>query len=174
MRILLANHVPFDDPEAGPQTRELADRWREAGDRPRCLIVDRHEGEHDRLDVRRVLCRRDDPRAELPFDVPCLTNQASTRLTFGDLTDRQLACYREALRRSLDAEIAHFNPHLIHVQHIWLLGHLALEAGVPYLLAAHGPELAAYRADARFRRFADEAAENAGRIVVARETEEKG
>jgi hypothetical protein len=169
MRILLANHVPFDGPEAGPQTRELALRWLEAGEPARCLIVDRQEANHDGLAVRRVLCRRDDPRAELPFDIPCLISHGGGGPTFDDLTDDQLARYREALRRSLDAEIAEFNPHVVHVQHIWLLAHLALEAGVPYVLTAHGPELAAYRAKARFRRYADEAAENAGRILVANE-----
>ncbi len=168
MRILLANHVPFDGPEAGPQTRELALRWLEAGERARCLIVDRKEVNHDGLAVRRVLCRPDDPRAEIPFDIPRLISHEGGP-TFDDLTDEQLARYREALRRSLDAEIAEFNPHVVHVQHIWLLAHLALEAGVPYLLTAHGPELAAYRAKARFRRYADEAAENAGRILVANE-----
>src|SRR5258708_3429874 len=121
MRILFANHVPFDGPEAGPQTRELAVGWREAGESARCLIVDRKEADHDELTVRRVICRRDDPRAELPFDVPCLINQAGDGPTFGDLTDDQLARYREALRRALDAEIAEFNPHVVHVQHIWIL-----------------------------------------------------
>jgi len=169
MRILIANHVPFDGPEAGPQTRELALRWLAAGERSRCLIVDRNEANQDGLEVRRVLCRRNDPSAELPFDVPCLINHGGGGPTFDDLTDDQLARYREALRRSLDAEIAEFNPHVVHVQHIWLLAHLALEAGVPYLVTAHGPELAAYRANPRFQRFADEAAENAGRIVVANE-----
>ncbi|HUY35515.1 MAG TPA: glycosyltransferase [Pirellulales bacterium] len=167
MRILLANHAPFDAPEAGPQTRELADRWREVGERARCLIVDRGDGGQDGLDVQRVRCRPDDPRADLPFDVPCLTNHAEGGPTFSDLTDHQVARYRDALRRALDTEIAGFNPHVIHVQHIWLTAHLALEAGVPYVLTAYGPELAAYQADPRFRRFADEAAENAGRIVAA-------
>jgi hypothetical protein len=170
MRILFANHVPFDGPEAGPQTLALANQWRAAGEPTRCLIVDRRdEATHDGLTVRRVLCQHDGPRGELPFDVPCLISHMGGGPTFSDLTDDQLARYRDALRRSLDTEIAVFNPHVVHVQHIWLLAHLALEAGVPYLLTAHGPELAAYRSDSRFRRYADEAAENAGRVVVANE-----
>jgi hypothetical protein len=168
MRILLANHVPFDAPEAGPQTRRLADRWHEAGEHVRCLIVDRMEHDDDEHLVRRVLCRADDAQAELPFDVPCMT-QGSHGVWFGDLTDQQLAQYREALRQAMDDEIAQFDPQVIHIQHVGLLGQLALEAGVPYLLVTYGLESTIYHADPRFRRLADEAAENAGRIVAVNE-----
>ena len=88
---------------------------------------------------------------------------------FDGFSDRQLAAARDALRQALDAEIDAFDPHIVHVQPIWVLAHLALEAGAPYVLTASGAELPVYRIDPRFRRFAEEAAENAGRIVATSE-----
>ncbi len=86
--------------------------------------------------------------------------------SFGVMTDEQLAAHRDALRAALDDEIHAFDPHIVHAQYVWLHGHLALEAGVPYVLTAWGDELAAVEKDVRFRRFAQEAAENAGRVFV--------
>lgn len=101
----------------------------------------------------------DDPAAALP----------SGAEAFDEFTDRRLAAARDALRQALDAEIDAFNPHIVHVQPIWVLAHLALEAGAPYVLTASGAELPVYRLDPRFRRLAEEAAENAGRIVATSE-----
>jgi len=83
---------------------------------------------------------------------------------------RQLKLTITALRQALDAEIDAFDPHIVHVQPIWVLAHLALEAGAPYVLTASGAELPVYRLDPRFRRLAEEAAENAGRIVATSES----
>ena len=88
---------------------------------------------------------------------------------FLQLSDPQLAAYRDVLRQALDAEIDAFDPHIVHVQPIWVLAHLALEAGAPYVLTASGVELPVYRLDPRFRRLTEEAAENAGRIIATSE-----
>ena len=55
---------------------------------------------------------------------------------------------------------------MIHCDHVWLWGQLALESGVPYVLDAHDEELAAVH-DARFHHLAQQAAENAGCILAA-------
>src|SRR5262249_16411445 len=73
-----------------------------------------------------------------------------------------------ALRRALDEEIVAFDPQIIHCEQLWLFGHLALESGVPYVLVVHDEELVEASRDARYERLAQEAAENAGRIVVPR------
>ena len=62
-----------------------------------------------------------------------------------------MALYRERTRRRLDELIESFNPHVIHAQHIWVQGQLALETGVPYVLNAWGPELIDYASDERYR-----------------------
>jgi len=166
MRILLIDHVPLHATAVGSQTLALAHGLCAAGHEVRVLTVDvAHQGQED-FPVRRVVCRRDEASADLPFDVPCFTPLAYSRQTFQDLSDDELAAYREAIRDALDEEIAVFDPRMIHCQHIWVGGHLALETGVPYVLTAFADELAALRDDTRYCRLAQEAAENAGRILV--------
>jgi hypothetical protein len=116
--------------------------------------------------LRAVICRADDPQADLPFALPGFTAATPAGVLFADLTDEQLAAYREELRRQIDIEVAHFDPHVMHSQHVWIEGQLALETGVPYVLTAWGPELACAAADPRYRTLAEQAAENASRIVV--------
>lgn len=82
------------------------------------------------------------------------------------ISDRELLAYRDELRQALDAEIDVFDPHIVHVQPISILAHLALEAGVAYVLTASGGELPVDRLDPRLQRFTVEAAENAGRIIA--------
>ena len=116
--------------------------------------------------MRRIICRALDPMADLPFDVPCFASEPLGSQTFEGLSNQQLADYREKFRRLLDREVEDFDPHLIHAQHIWVQGQLALETGVSYLLTAWGAELESYDADPRYRALADQAAENAGKILV--------
>ncbi|HUY91982.1 MAG TPA: glycosyltransferase family 4 protein [Pirellulales bacterium] len=82
------------------------------------------------------------------------------------LSDQELTAYRDVLRQALDAEIDAFDPHIVHAQPIGILAHLALEAGVAYLLTASGMELPVDRLDPRLQRFTVQAAENASRIVA--------
>ncbi len=116
--------------------------------------------------MERIRCRPGDPQADLAFDLPCLEADVSTRLLFADLSDEQLVEYRNALRRRLDHCVAQFDPQVIHCQHAWLFAHLALESGAPYVITAHGPELQAARDLPRYRRFVEQAIENASRVLV--------
>ncbi len=172
MRILLVHHFPLQQSAPGQLARQWALALNAAGHEARLLIVDSdlidpNSGQRDEISIARIVCRKDDPRADLPFDVPYFERCAAAgQATFGGLSDSQLAAYRDRLRRHLDREIDSFDPHLIHAQHVWVLGQLALETGVPYVLNAWGPELIDYASDPRYRALADQAAENAGRILV--------
>jgi Glycosyl transferase 4-like domain len=175
MRILFLHHFPLRHSEAGPWVQRWALALAAAGHESRCLVVDRdektkdpNENKSDAFDTVRVTCRPGDPTADLPFETPCFSTAlpAATLSTFVALSDRQLALYRERTRRRLDELIESFNPHVIHAQHVWVQGQLALETGVPYVLNAWGPELIDYASDERYRRLADQAAENAGQILV--------
>jgi hypothetical protein len=178
MRILFMHHFPLRHSEAGPWVQRWHLALAAAGHESRCLVVDNDEskesgeGKSDALDSVRITCRPGDPAADLPFEMPrfSATPQAAPALTFAAVSDQQLAQYRERTRRRLDALIETFNPHVIHAQHIWVQGQLALETGVPYVLNAWGPELIDYSSDERYRRLADQAAENAGRILVPHAT----
>ncbi|MBI3836854.1 MAG: glycosyltransferase [Planctomycetia bacterium] len=168
MRVLFLHHFPFGHLEAGQWVQRWAGALLAAGHESRWLIVDGSETKSDLVDAVRVICRPGDPAADLPFDLPCFSTPAPTNKlpTFAALSDRQLARYRGRLRQQLDLQIESFNPHVIHAQHIWVQGQLALETGVPYVLNAWGPELIDYAGDERYRALADQAAENAGRILV--------
>ncbi|MGD9647769.1 MAG: glycosyltransferase family 4 protein [Pirellulales bacterium] len=167
MRVLLTNHFPLHGSGTGTYTHDLAVGLLRAGHEVHALVVDSRADGDDPFPVRRVVCRPDDQTADLPFGFPCFTSHPQSTQSFYTLTDDQIGQYRQALRRHLDAEISDFDPHVVHAQHIWIMGHLVLEAGAPYVLSAQGTDLMGYAADARYRRFAAEAAENAGRILAA-------
>lgn len=169
MRVLLTNHLPWHGSSSGARAFELAQGLTSAGHEVHALVVDHQATGVEPFVVRRIVCRAGEATADLPFDIPGLTADSSNRLTFDALTDAQLAHYRDENRRLLDLEVEAFDPQIIHAQHIWIQGHLALETGVPYVVSAALDELEAYRRDARFRPLAQQAAENAGRILVESE-----
>ena len=171
MRILLLHHAPFQQSPPGMLAWHWAQALEAAGNDVRLLIADEELQVGEPLHVDRVVCGSD-PNADLLFRLPrfSIEDIASGRPTFKELSDAQLARYRDCFRRRLDNQILHFDPHVIHVQHIWLLGQLALESGVPYVLNGWDAELADYPQDARYWPLADQAAENASRILVGDET----
>lgn len=167
MRVLLTNHFPFHGSGTGTYTLDLARGLLRAGHEVQALVVDCVGAGDEPFAVLRVVCKPDDPAADLPFEFPCFTSHPLSRNTFYDLSDAELALYREANRRRLDQVIDKFDPQIIHCQHIWVQGQLALETGVPYVLSAQGTDLMGYRRDRRYRALAQQAAENAGRILAA-------
>ena len=166
MRILLTNHFPFHGSGTGLSTYDLAQGLRAAGHDVRGLIVDHQHESKEGFPVRRIVCRAGDTHADLPFDLPSFTTHPESHQTFHDLTDEQIADYREAMRQAIDAEVDDFDPQIIHCRHIWLQGALVLETGVPYVLCSQGPNLLAYHRDERYHLWAEQAAENAGRIMA--------
>jgi hypothetical protein len=169
MRILLTYHAPLRHLPPGWFAWHSAQALAAAGHEVRLLVGDWEHRFGEPLEVERVVCGSD-PNADLTFSLPRFTSEdpASSRSTFANLSDGQLARYRDCQRRRLDNLILHFDPHMIHCQHIWLQGQLALESGVPYVLSAWEAEF--IDLDARFRPLAEQAAENAGRIFLADES----
>ena len=171
MRVLLMNHASLAQSEGGRLVRKWALALAAAGHDPRILVVDDGPSIGDGTEgvlVERVICRPGDAAADLPFDLPLFVapHVAHAQHTYSTLSDQQLTQYRDCLRRRLDSLIDRFDPHVLHAQHIWVLGQLGLESGVPYVLNAWPEELAEYDRDPRYRPLADQAAENAGRILV--------
>lgn len=171
MRILLMNHASLAQSEGGRLVRKWALSLAAAGHDPRILLVDDGPSIGDGTEgvlVERVICRPGDVAADLSFELPRFValHVAHAQHTFSTLSDQQLTQYRDRLRRRLDSLIDRFDPHVLHAQHIWVLGQLSLESGVPYVLNAWPEELLEYDRDPRYRALADQAAENAGRILV--------
>jgi hypothetical protein len=171
MRVVLVHHFPLAEDAAGHLVRQWAADLQAAGHAVRVLIVDAL-GPPSSAGIERVVCNAKRGAADLPFAVPHFgdfSGSAAPRQTFHQLSDAQLAAYRDQQRSRLDSIIAGFDPHVIHAQHIWIQGQLALETGVPYVLNAWGPELPAARGDERYATLAAQAAENAGRILAPNE-----
>ncbi|REK19193.1 MAG: hypothetical protein DWQ37_02020 [Planctomycetota bacterium] len=170
MRILLTHHFPLQQSPAGWLVWQWALALQAAGDEVRVLVADDAHRFGEPLQVDRVVCGTD-PNADLRFDLPRFSTDAeASGTTFASLSGGELADYRERLRRRLDAIILRFDPHVIHAQHVWLLGQLALESGAPYVLSAWHPELDDSRASDLLASLAEQAAENASRILVPDES----
>jgi hypothetical protein len=169
MRILLVNQGPLRGAESGLPFGSLSGALAAAGHQVRRLAVDSREPAGDRVPTRRVSTQSGHPKMGLPVETPQANDDPAASQSLTELSDQQLTAYRDLLRQALDAEIDAFDPHIVHVQPIWVLAHLALEAGAPYVLTASGVELPVYRLDPRFRRLTEEAAENAGRIIALTE-----
>ena len=165
MRILFTSHEPLDGPVSGCFVESAARGLASIGHQVRILAVDDEPAEEPEPSVRRIVCHASDRRAPFPHAMPTFhPNGRST--SFAALSDRQLSDYRDLLRAEFDRELDLYDPCIVHVQHVWLFGHLALEAGVPYVLSAHSHEFEVAKTDARFRRYMQETAENACRILT--------
>lgn len=167
MRILLTSHDPLDTPGPGKIVDDWARRLTAAGHQVRVLCVEGLPHAETESHVRRVFCHPTDKQATVKLVRPSLISSTENEgRPFTSLTDRELSDYRDMLRVEFDREIDLYDPCMVHVQHLWFFGHLALEAGVPYVVSAHGGEFVAGRIDARFRRYMQETAENACRIFT--------
>ena len=102
----------------------------------------------------------------LPFNFPCFTTHPRSMTTFFDLDDAQVGMYISAFEKVIGKAVDEFKPDVIHAQHIWILSWLAKKTGIPYVITAHGTDLMGYQRNDRFRKYADEAAAGAKRIIT--------
>lgn len=165
MRILLAHHFPLGVGTVGRYVAELAQALQAAEHEVRVVCIGGPPA-CEGLALRSIGTSHDGSKFALPFGVPWFGVEPEGELTFESLSADQLSTYRDVLRHELDVEVDSFDPQIIHAQHVWMWGQLALESGVPYVVSAWGPEFVSRARDDRYRLFADQAAENAGRIFV--------
>jgi predicted nucleic acid-binding protein len=166
MRILLFVPGPLDGQPAGAMAVRCGLALEAGGHHVRVLAVDDDEPAISPLPVRHVVCH---PRAVppgLPLVWPALDQHPRAANRYERLSDAQLLAYHDALRNALDLEIDGFNPHLVHAHYLSLPAHLALEAGVPYVVSVYGPDLELAASDRRLHSATQEAAENAGHLLL--------
>ena len=94
----------------------------------------------------------------------------SPDFSLAQLSNEQLAAYRDGLRQQLDAAVNDFDPNVAQAQEIGMWGQLLVESGVPFVLTANTRDFVAMDRDPRLAELAEQAAENAGRILAANET----
>ncbi|QGJ70811.1 Hypothetical protein PBC10988_25090 [Planctomycetales bacterium 10988] len=165
MRILLTNHLPLSAGRSGEQMELLAKGLLREGHQVKCFVIDRHESSNGPLGY-----QLDPGHLEslfLGYDPPTLCSSSFSSQLFFDLSDEQIAQYRGISRQSLNRLVDAFDPQIIHTQHLWVQGSLVLETGIPYLVSAQPEDLSGTESDPRFRQWADQGAENAGRIIAS-------
>ncbi|MFQ5926566.1 MAG: glycosyltransferase family 4 protein [Terriglobia bacterium] len=89
--------------------------------------------------------------------------------TFRSLSDELLAFYFEEARRELARVVDWFRPDIVECHHIWSMGHLVGELGLPYVAVAHHSDQLGYRYDLRIHPYANRAAAGAQWIFAISE-----
>ena len=153
MRILFLYHFPLQASAIGRLTRQWAAALAAEGHEARILTTADHPLTDDPLVIDTLVCSASNPQADVSCQVPHFSSLVAVEggVPFESLTDAQLAAYRDRLRQRLDAQIDRFDPHVLHVQHLWLSGQLAVETGVPFVANAWQGELLDCPRDPRFR-----------------------
>jgi glycosyltransferase involved in cell wall biosynthesis len=93
----------------------------------------------------------------------------SGALTFRDLSEAQLEFYFREGRRELERVIDWLRPGIVECQHIWTMGYLMSELGMPYIVTAHHSDQMGYRYDQRMQSYANQAAAGASWIFAISE-----
>jgi len=169
MKVLMINHFPLDGSGSGTYTRNIAVHLQKKGHGV-CVIMPENTKNYAEIpDVSIIpvfFQHTEKIDGMLPFNFPCFTTHPRSIMTFNDLDDEQLDMYLSAFEQAINKAVEEFKPDIIHGQHIWLLSWLAIKTGIPYVVTAHGTDLMGYKQWERFRRYADETANGAKKIIT--------
>lgn len=169
MRVLLVNHFPLTGSGSGTYTRNIAVHLMKKG-HGASIVMPENTTNYSSIPgagAYPVFFSYDEQIGDaLPFNFPCFTTHPRSTTTFYDLEEAQLEMYISAFKKTIEKAINEFKPDVIHAQHIWILSWIAGKMGIPYVLTAHGTDLMGYQRNERFRKYADEAAAGAKRIIT--------
>jgi len=169
VKVLMINHFPLDGSGSGTYTRNIAVHLQKKGHEV-CVVMPENTKDFAPVpDVSIVpvyFQHTEVIEGMLPFNFPCFITHPRSIMTFDDLDDEQLDMYLSAFENAIDKIVKEFKPDIIHGQHIWLLSWLAIKTGVPYVVTAHGTDLMGYKKWERFRKYADETAIGAKKIIT--------
>ena len=169
MKVLMINHFPISGSGSGTYTRNIAVHLIKKGHELSIAMPENTRKFSNVPGVRMypVFFSYEEAIANaLPFNFPCFTTHPRSTMTFFDLSESQLEAYLSAFEKAIGKAIDECKPDVIHGQHIWLLSWVAGRTQIPYVVTAHGTDLMGYQRSARFRRYADEAAAGAKRIIT--------
>ena len=176
MKILLVNHFPLEGSGSGTYTRNIAVHLTKLGHQVSIVFPENvfDFSAPDKVRTHPVFFTgKEIIEGALPFNFPCFTTHPRSTFTFYEMSEAQLMDYLSVFEREIRKEINVFQPDIIHAQHIWLLSYIVSKLGYPYIVTAHGTDLMGYRKSEVFRDIADNAASNAGRVIVISEDIEK-
>ena len=165
----MINHFPLTGSGSGTYTRNIAVHLMKKG-HGTCIVMPENTTRFSGppgAEIYPVFFSFDEEiGGALPFNFPCFTTHPRSTTTFYDLEEEQLEMYLSAFMKAIEKAVDEFKPDVIHAQHIWLLSWLASKTGIPYVVTAHGTDLMGYQRNSRFRKYADEAAAGAKRIIA--------
>jgi len=176
MKILLINHFPLEGSGSGTYTRNIAVHLTKLGHQVSIIFPENVSTFSSPDGVRKhpvFFTGKENIEGALPFNFPCFTTHPRSSFTFYEMSEAQIMNYLSVFEREIKKEIEAFQPDIIHAQHIWLLSYVVSKLGYPYVVTAHGTDLMGYRKSEEFRKFAYNAAANAGRVIVISEDIEK-
>ncbi len=170
LRVLLTSHEPFGQGPGGQEVLRLArglSRW---DHQVRVLLADASDQQaawesRFTFSVRRVTCRSEDPKADVPIRLPSF-EPGPQGMSFGRLSEGQWQMYEERFRQAMQEELQTFDPQVIHCQYAWIHARLALETGLPYVVSVWGPELETAKQDGRFQKLVEQSMMGAARLLV--------
>jgi len=165
----MINHFPISGSGSGTYTRNIAVHLMKKGHKV-SIVIPENTTDIDEIPGAAIypvfFSDSEKIHDALPFNFPCFTTHPRSITTFFDLDDEQIGAYLQAFEKIIAKAVAEFSPDVIHAQHIWLLSWLAAKTGIPYVITAHGTDLMGYQQGPRFRRYAEEAAAGAKRIIT--------
>lgn len=166
MRILLLNHFPLTGSGSGVYTMNIANSLIKQGHEV-CIIMPENEIVKEIKDIKLhpVYFNGITPDA-LSFNFPCFTTHPRSNMNFYDLSLQELNEYINAFDKAIKEEVETFRPDIIHVGHIWILGHLVSKYKIPYVITTHGTDLLGYMKSSRFNAFAESAIKSANKIIT--------
>jgi glycosyltransferase involved in cell wall biosynthesis len=167
MRILLVNHTPLYGSGTGVYTRTLSHEFTAEGnetlvlapgttptDVPHVRVGDRGAGPY-----------------RLVEDFPSFSGHPESGRLYRHMDPDQLQRYLAVWGRAITDAAADFRPHVIHVNHAFLLAWLVRDRGLPYVVVTHGSEFN-HIEPGQFDRYAVEGAGGASAIIATTPTTE--
>ncbi len=84
---------------------------------------------------------------DLPYDIVGMSDVMPYRShRFCNLNEKELSLYLECFRENLKEAVSHFQPDIIHSNHLWILTSIAKKtvAGIPVVATCHGTDIRQY------------------------------
>ncbi len=89
-----------------------------------------------------------------PLMIPDPNPRSPNAPTYRDLSDGELNAFTDLIRSEFESVIKDFRPDLVESAHVWLMGYVFSELGIPYVISAHNSDQIGYGYDERMRAYA--------------------
>jgi glycosyltransferase involved in cell wall biosynthesis len=176
MRILQILLFPLHGSGSGSYADRLAEFEQARGHAVKVLCCD-HAVPQREYETTALLFQQDgglSRSVDLDFNFPAFTTHPlSTVTTFGSLSDEQRERYVAVFRDKIHAEVAAFQPDIVHAHHGWVIGAALAELDVPYVISLHGTEHYGFQQYPAYRELALKGLLRADRVLALTESDRR-